>query len=82
VRITLSTKHENVSNTLSALCEALKMLGYVDCYHGFDVLFRERLQDMKLWQAACEAKFEGIGKPYTKAQWDNLLGHCQVENII
>jgi hypothetical protein len=33
--------------------------------------------DNKYWLAALQAKFEGKGKPYGRAEFDRLLGHCQ-----
>ena len=35
------------------------------------------LPDNELWMDALAAKFEG-GKPFGKTEWDQLLGHCQV----
>ena len=35
------------------------------------------LSDSELWLDALAAKFEG-GKPFEKKEWDQLLGHCQV----
>jgi len=32
---------------------------------------------MKLWIAAIEAKFANKGEPFVRADWDQLLGHCQ-----
>lgn len=54
---------------------ALKMLGYDDCYHGYSCL-HENPPDNELWLEAADAKFRGKGKPYTKEQWDSLLGDC------
>lgn len=31
-----------------------------------------------MWVAAYRAKFHGEGKPFGKAEWDQLLGHCMV----
>jgi hypothetical protein len=30
-----------------------------------------------MWMEAIEAKFDGKGKPYGRAEFDKLLGHCQ-----
>ena len=30
-----------------------------------------------MWLEAIEAKFDGKGKPYGRAEFDKLLGHCQ-----
>jgi hypothetical protein len=37
----------------------------------------ENPPDSHLWREAVDAKFYGIGKPYGKAEWDALLGHCE-----
>lgn len=31
-----------------------------------------------MWNEAFDAKFEGKGKLFTRKEWDQLLGHCQV----
>ncbi|KAJ5125523.1 P-loop containing nucleoside triphosphate hydrolase protein [Penicillium atrosanguineum] len=54
---------------------ALKILGYDDCYHGYSCLL-ENPPDSYMWKEAADAKFRGKGKPYTRAQWDSLLGDC------
>lgn len=30
-----------------------------------------------MWLEALEAKYDGKGKPYGRAEFDKLLGHCQ-----
>ena len=35
------------------------------------------LSDNELWMDALAVKFEG-GKPFGRKEWDQLLGHCQV----
>lgn len=55
---------------------ALKTLGYNDCYHGYSCV-HENPPDNYLWLEAIDAKFNGKGEPYTKQQWDALLGDCQ-----
>lgn len=54
---------------------ALKILGYDDCYHGYTCL-HENPPDNYLWREAADAKFRGVGKEYTREQWDSLLGDC------
>lgn len=58
--------------------EALKLLGYVDCYHMFNLMIDPDDNDM--WIDAINGKFfSHLGhKPFTKKEWDQLLGHCQV----
>ncbi|KAI7350717.1 hypothetical protein KC354_g12698 [Hortaea werneckii] len=60
----------------TSLRQALVDLGFRDCYHYASVL-QENPRDADLWIEALNAKFKGIGDPYTKPQWDALLGHCQ-----
>lgn len=31
-----------------------------------------------MWLEALKAKYDGCGKPYGRAEFDKLLGHCQV----
>jgi hypothetical protein len=31
---------------------------------------------MEMWTEAINAKFFGMGKPYGRAEWDQLPGHC------
>ena len=57
--------------------QALIDLGYVDCYH-YTAAFQENPMDCLMWNEAFEAKFEGKGKEFTRKDWDQLLGHCQV----
>lgn len=59
-----------------SLRQALVQLGYKDCYH-FASVMQENPRDAELWIEAIDAKFNGIGEPYGKDQWDALLGHCQ-----
>jgi len=33
--------------------------------------------DNDMWMDALKGKYYG-GKPFTKTEWDQLLGHCQV----
>lgn len=37
--------------------------------------------DNDMWIDAINGKYFG-GKPFTKTEWDQLLGHCQVSNMI
>lgn len=61
----------------ASLTQALKRLGYVHCYHGYDPLL-QNASDMKFW---LEAKNERCGKKtgrrFTREDFDQLLGHCQ-----
>jgi len=59
---------------------ALYGLGYNDVYHYSSVI-RENPRDSEMWLDAYKAKFEGVGKPYGREEFDKLLGHCQVSSI-
>ena len=37
----------------------------------------ENPRDCEMWAQAFRAKFEGKGKPFRRAEFDMLLGHCQ-----
>ena len=65
------------TNTISlALRRALRLLGIHDVYHGFAAVM-ENPRDNEFWVQAFEGKFEGKGKPFGRAEFDKLLGHCQ-----
>jgi len=55
---------------------ALQILGYNETYHGFALLANFR--DAEMWLEALDAKYNpqnGL-KPFGRAEWDQLLGHC------
>lgn len=68
--------YTNYSDLLAATCAALRLLGINEMYHGWQPLF-ENPRDNEMWMEAIEAKFDGKGKPYGRAEFDKLLGHCQ-----
>ncbi|KAK9780356.1 putative P-loop containing nucleoside triphosphate hydrolase protein [Seiridium cardinale] len=55
---------------------AMKQLGYVDTYHMMNCSI-ENPPDALLWMDALRAKYDGVGKPFTREDWDKLLGNCQ-----
>jgi hypothetical protein len=55
---------------------AMQQLGYVDTYHMMSASI-ENPPDALMWHEALRAKYDGVGAPYTRADWDQLLGHCQ-----
>ncbi|KAH6717417.1 hypothetical protein BKA61DRAFT_322945 [Leptodontidium sp. MPI-SDFR-AT-0119] len=55
---------------------AMKELGYVDTYHMMNCSI-ENPPDALMWMDALTAKYDGIGAPFTRADWDQLLGNCQ-----
>ncbi|CAI7590793.1 unnamed protein product [Penicillium bialowiezense] len=60
----------------SALRAALQILGYDQTYHGYAAHF-ENPRDCIMWLQAFGAKFDGIGTPFGREEFDQLLGHCQ-----
>ncbi|KAJ6592784.1 P-loop containing nucleoside triphosphate hydrolase protein, partial [Mycena capillaripes] len=54
---------------------ALEMLGYKKTNHGFELLTKDG-SERAMWTEAINTKFFGKGKPYERAEWDRLLGHC------
>lgn len=52
---------------------ALEILYGNECYHWDSV--PENLPDCDLWIEALNAKYFDKGKPYTRKEWDALLGH-------
>lgn len=60
--------------TPKAMKAALHILGYNDVYHGTDVY--SNIRDCDMWTPALRAKYFGVGKPFGRAQFDQLLGHC------
>ncbi|KAJ6554554.1 P-loop containing nucleoside triphosphate hydrolase protein [Mycena capillaripes] len=61
------------TGTLS-MCIALEKLGYNETNHGLTVSTSPL--EMEMWVEAINAKFFMKGKPYGRAEWDQLLGHC------
>ncbi|OIW25318.1 hypothetical protein CONLIGDRAFT_673427 [Coniochaeta ligniaria NRRL 30616] len=55
---------------------AMQQLGYVDTYHMMSCSI-ENPPDALLWMDALRAKYDGVGKPFTRKEWDMLLGECQ-----
>ncbi|CAK7209963.1 hypothetical protein SBRCBS47491_000624 [Sporothrix bragantina] len=60
----------------ASMREAMTQLGYVDTYHMMSCSI-ENPPDALLWMDALRAKYDGVGKPFTRADWDKLLGRCQ-----
>ncbi|MCJ1307109.1 hypothetical protein MMC25_000755 [Agyrium rufum] len=58
----------------ASMSRALEMLGYNPTYHYFTQF--ENPSDCDMWKEAFDAKYFG-GKPFTKENWDQLLGHVQ-----
>ncbi|KAL1645045.1 hypothetical protein SLS58_004116, partial [Diplodia intermedia] len=56
----------------SSMRAALQQLGYTRVFHFFS-LFEEPRQT-PVWERAFHAKFLGDGVPFTRADWDELLG--------
>ena len=55
---------------------AMKQLGYVDTYHMMNCSI-ENPPDALMWMDALTAKYDKQGEPFTRADWDQLLGNAQ-----
>lgn len=55
---------------------AMKQLGYVDTYHMMNCSI-ENPPDALMWMDALCAKYDKKGKPFTREDWDQLLGNSQ-----
>ncbi|EHK24218.1 uncharacterized protein TRIVIDRAFT_61023 [Trichoderma virens Gv29-8] len=55
---------------------AMKQLGYVDTYHMMNCSI-ENPPDALMWMDALCAKYDKQGKPFTREDWDQLLGTSQ-----
>ena len=51
---------------------ALELLGCKPTYHGYTALYNR--DHLPAWTAAFEAKYHDNGKPFTRQDWDQLLG--------
>ena len=62
--------------TIKAIKAALKILGYNDCYHFFNIY--TNVADCDMWLEAFKAKYKNpSGKlKFERKEWDALLGHC------
>ncbi|KAE8395832.1 P-loop containing nucleoside triphosphate hydrolase protein [Aspergillus alliaceus] len=58
-----------------SLREALRTLGYANPYHGYSCL--ENPDDCAHWYSALSAKYDGIGKPFGRKEFDMIIGECQ-----
>ena len=58
----------------ASMQSALQILGYDHTAHGFDLISRPEIGAP--WMEAVNAKFSNKGKPYGRAEFDALLGHC------
>ncbi|KAF4979594.1 hypothetical protein FZEAL_4223 [Fusarium zealandicum] len=55
---------------------AMKQLGYVDTYHMMNCSI-ENPPDALMWMDALCAKYDKQGEPFTRKDWDQLLGGAQ-----
>lgn len=58
---------------MTALRDALKILGFNECYHQATLV--QNPEDAHLWMKALRSR--GSNEAFGKAEWDALLGHCQ-----
>lgn len=59
----------------TAMQVALESLGCKPTYHGYTPL--DNINDCGKWIRAFEAKYHGRGPPFTRDDWDDLLGKYQ-----
>lgn len=60
----------------ASMREAYAILGYPDPYHYASIF--ANIRDADMWIEALRAKYKGVGKPYARAEFDQLLGHSGV----
>lgn len=56
-----------------ALRNALKILGFDECYHQTTLI--QNPDDGRMWMQALNA--QGTDEAFRRKEWDALLGHCQ-----
>ena len=54
----------------------MRQLGFADTYHMMSCSI-ENPPDALLWMDALRAKYDGVGTPFTRGDWDKLLGNAQ-----
>lgn len=69
-----SPRRTNNADSAMGVESALQTLGYQHTAHGFDMIAHPEVGGP--WMEAVNAKFLGQGKPYGRAEFDDLLGHC------
>lgn len=62
---------------MKSLRQALKRLGYLDAYHGFNVLVENPLDGAFWLEAKCPRIGKMEGREFDRTDFDQLLGHCQ-----
>lgn len=56
---------------------ALQKLG-LKPYHMIEAVANRDKGDLECWREAVQAKFDGVGKPYGRAEFDKFLGDYEV----
>ncbi|KAI7543863.1 hypothetical protein KC331_g7154 [Hortaea werneckii] len=59
----------------SSLREALSILGFQKVYH-MSYVFQQKPSDSKIWLRAFDAKYRNLGAPFSREDWDEILGDC------
>lgn len=65
---------------LVALKKALETLGY-SVYHMSEALKNTPKKHLVFWEEALQAKLEGKGTPFGKAEFDKFLGDYNVTTV-
>ncbi|RDL38547.1 Uncharacterized protein BP5553_02887 [Venustampulla echinocandica] len=71
-KVPLEVLHLSMPRTGSVSMKAAYEILGLPTYHGF--VYIENGADQIEWEKACDAKYYGKGKPYTRADFDNFLG--------
>ncbi|KAI6849030.1 hypothetical protein KC332_g1392 [Hortaea werneckii] len=59
----------------SSLREALSILEFQKVYH-MSYVFQQKPSDSKIWLRAFDAKYRKQGAPFSREEWDGILGDC------
>ncbi|KAI7157543.1 hypothetical protein KC349_g5539 [Hortaea werneckii] len=59
----------------SSLREALSILRFQKVYH-MSYVFQQKPSDSKIWLRAFDAKYRNLGAPFSREDWDEILGDC------
>lgn len=63
----------------ASMAEAFRILGYQDVWHGVDAL--DTPSDWHILNRAVDSTFPNLpsynGRPFRRADWDELWGHCE-----
>lgn len=64
-----------LTRRFAALREALSIMGFQKVYH-MSYVFQQKPSDSKIWLRAFDAKYRNLGAPFSREDWDEILGDC------